>query len=157
MEERMKESDGQRDTKQRRMVYEAVMKRHDHPDVDQIYLDVHAMDKKISKATVYRNLRILSENGLILHVKMPGADRYDNTITQHYHIVCDICGMVIDAPVAYQSVHDEIVESQTGFRIRCHRTVFEGICPECRRIMDARNDNKRSDENDDARESKKDE
>ena len=127
----MKDTEKQRDTRQRRMVYEAVLKHHDHPDVDQIYLDVNAVDPKISKATVYRNLRILSENGLITHVKMPGADRYDFTLKNHDHMICVVCGRVTDAPIEYSEEDDRQIERETGFRIHRHQTIFEGVCPEC--------------------------
>lgn len=53
----------QRSTKQRQLILEAVEKRHDHPTADQIYLDVHAVDERISRGTVYRNLGILSASG----------------------------------------------------------------------------------------------
>ena len=128
---KMKDTERQRDTKQRRMIYEAVLRRSDHPDADQIYLDVNAIDRKISKATVYRNLRVLSENGLIAHVRMPGADRYDLTLKRHYHMICAICGRVTDAPINYAEENDRLLESKTGFRITRHQTIFEGICPEC--------------------------
>ena len=120
-----------RDTKQRRLVYEAVTKRRDHPGADTIYLDLHAKDNKISKATVYRNLKLLSENGDIQHIEAPGADRYDVTVSRHYHIVCSHCGKMIDAPIPYYAENDSLIENQTGFKISGHRTLFEGICPEC--------------------------
>lgn len=123
----------QRDTKQRRLVYEVVMKRCDHPNADEIYADVHAADDKISKGTVYRNLNVLSENGEIRHVKVPGADRYDRTLGEHYHILCSVCGMVTDAPIDYIAVNDDYVAAQTGFLIKRHRTVFEGVCPDCQK------------------------
>ena len=53
----------QRSTKQRQLILGAVEKRHDHPTADQIYLDVHAVDERISRGTVYRNLGILSASG----------------------------------------------------------------------------------------------
>ncbi len=121
----------QRDTRQRRMIYDNVMSRCDHPGADEIYLDVHSQDEKISKGTVYRNLGILSENGDILHVRVPGADRYDSRLDNHYHILCTECGRVIDAPIEYNKKSDLIVEEQTGFVIKRHRAFFEGICPEC--------------------------
>ena len=128
----MKDTDKQmRDTKQRRLVYDAVMNRCDHPNADDIYMDVYAKDNKISKATVYRNLKVLSETGDILHVKVPGADRYDSMLDNHYHIICTVCGTVIDSPIDYNYESDSFVEGKTGFKINRHRTVFEGICPEC--------------------------
>lgn len=122
----------QRDTKQRREVYDAVMNRCDHPSADDIYFQLRATDDKISKGTVYRNLNILSDNEEITHVKVPnGSDRFDRRLDNHIHIICLECGKVIDAPIEYVSEYDSEVEKQTGFSIRRHRTVFEGFCPAC--------------------------
>ena len=130
----MKETDKQqRDTRQRRLVCDAVLRRLDHPNADEIYQDVHAQDSRISKATVYRNLKVLAENGEIRHVKVPGADRFDRTTEDHNHILCTQCGMVIDSPLLYNADDDALVAEKTGFRIVRHQTVFEGLCPACQK------------------------
>lgn len=123
----------QRDTRQRRMVYNAVTSRCDHPSADEIYSDVHAADPGIGKATVYRNLKTLSEYGEIRHVKIPGVDRYDLTLDDHYHIICTQCGKVVDCPIEYNRTNDTVAADETGFVVTRHRTVFEGICPECQK------------------------
>ena len=121
----------QRSTKQRQLILEAVEKRHDHPTADQIYLDVRAADQRISRGTVYRNLGILSASGQISNVKVPAADRFDSRLDRHYHLFCACCGRVFDAPVSYHGEYDAQVEAETGFQISRHRTVFEGLCPDC--------------------------
>ena len=121
----------QRTSKQRQKILEAVMERCDHPTADQIYLDVRAKDEKISRGTVYRNLGLLSEDGQITNVKVPAADRYDSRLDRHYHLFCTGCGRVFDAPLSYREEYDEEIAKETGFQISRHRTVFEGLCPEC--------------------------
>ena len=124
----------QRNTQQRREVYSIVMSRCDHPDADSIYNEARQSDERISRGTVYRNLKVLSDNEDITYVRVPGSDRFDSRLENHYHIICSICGKVIDAPVKYNFDHDQSVESETGFKIKRHRTIFEGICPECQNI-----------------------
>lgn len=121
----------QRNTKQRQLVLETVQSRKDHPTVDTIYTDVREKDGKISRGTVYRNLNILAEGKEITQVKILAADRYDFRRDNHYHIICTSCGTVCDAPIGYNEGFDKIIEAETGFYIDRHRTVFEGICPEC--------------------------
>lgn len=121
----------QRDTKQRKMVLEAVLSRCDHPTADQIYSDLRMKDDKISRGTVYRNLGILAEDGDITNVKVPAADRFDSRLDRHYHMYCTMCGKVLDAPLSYSIEYDEEVEKETGFRISRHRVVFEGLCQDC--------------------------
>lgn len=121
----------QRNSKQRQLILDAVRERHDHPSADQIYLDVRAKDERISRGTVYRNLGILSDDGEIANVKVPAADRYDSRADRHYHLFCTGCGRVFDAPMCYHEEYDAQIAEHTGFRIRRHRLVFEGLCPEC--------------------------
>lgn len=121
-----------RNSKQRKMILDAVTARCDHPTADQIYLDVRAKDDKISRGTVYRNLGILAENDEITNVKVPAADRYDFRRDRHYHIFCTNCGKVFDAPLDYRAEYDEQIEKQTGFQISRHRLIFEGLCSECK-------------------------
>ena len=124
----------QRSTRQRQLVLDAVRARHDHPTADQIYLDVRAADDRISRGTVYRNLSVLNDSGEILHVKVPGADRYDCRREPHYHLLCTGCGAVMDVPMPYRAELDREVASATGYEISRHRTVFEGLWPDCAKM-----------------------
>lgn len=122
-----------RNTRQRKLVLDAVRSRQDHPGADSIYLDVRRQDDKVSRGTVYRNLNLLAEKGEITHVKVPGTDRFDLRTDQHYHLFCVGCGAVSDAPIPYDASHDKEVEAETGFQIQRHRTFFEGLCPDCQK------------------------
>lgn len=121
----------QRNSKQRQVILDAVLSRHDHPTADQIYLDVRARDDRISRGTVYRNLGLLSANGQITNVKVPAADRYDSRTDRHYHLFCTLCGRVFDAPMEYHAEYDGQIAEKTGFQITRHRMIFEGLCREC--------------------------
>lgn len=122
----------QRNTKQRQLILDTVQTRCDHPTAEEIYQEVQAVDSKISRGTVYRNLGILVQNGEILHVKLPKADRFEPRQSLHYHLLCKSCGAVSDVSQAYQTALDQEVAAQTGYTIERHRTVFEGLCPACR-------------------------
>ncbi len=113
-----------RNTRQRKIVLEAVQEHHDHPSADQIYLEIRAKDPRISRGTVYRNLNILSEEGQITHVKVPGADRYDCRTDFHYHLICTGCGAVCDAPFSYDPTPDKTIAAESGYRITRHRMIF---------------------------------
>jgi len=119
-----------RNTKQRAIIYDVVRNNMNHPDVDTIYQEVHKIDPKISKGTVYRNLHLLSDLNLIKQIKIPGGDHYDYKLVEHDHIVCEICGKVFDSPISL-SKEVEQVESKSGFKILSHTTLYKGICKEC--------------------------
>lgn len=122
----------QRNTKQRQLVLDAVRASCDHPSADQIYLDVRAIDDRISRGTVYRNLNVLAQKGEILQVKLPHTDRFEGHLDKHYHLLCTECGAVCDAPMPYRGELDEQAAANTGYSIERHHVVFEGLCPDCR-------------------------
>ena len=123
----------QRNTHQRAEVLNAVRNRHDHPCAEDIYLQLRESDPRISRGTVYRNLNLLSKNGDVNHIKVPGTerDRFDSTLDLHYHIMCTACGKVVDVPLDYFHQADEKAALSTGFTVFRHRAVFEGLCPDC--------------------------
>lgn len=120
-----------RNTKQRALILEAVKKHRDHPSAEQIYMEVRIHSPRISRGTVYRNLNLLSETGDIQHVEMPDVDRFDWRDDHHYHLRCTCCGQVVDVPMDYQQELDQAIAEQTGFQVKQHHTVFEGLCPQC--------------------------
>lgn len=121
----------QRNTKQRQLVLDAVRARCDHPSADEIYLDIRAIDGHISRGTVYRNLNVLVRQGKVLQVKLPNIDRFEAQLDKHYHLLCTECCSVCDAPFPYHEVFDQQVSEKTGYAIKRHRTIFEGVCPDC--------------------------
>ena len=67
-----------RNTRQRALVLEAVRSLHNHPTSADVYDAVREKHPSISRATVYRNLNVLTEQGEVLHIPVAGgADRYD--------------------------------------------------------------------------------
>lgn len=122
-----------RNTHQRKLVLDAVLASSSHPTADEVFAAVRDRDPKVSRATVYRNLNLLSEEGAILHIKTPGGSRFDKTIEPHAHLACTSCGRVVDAEVPYAVELNVEVERQVpGWQVAGHYTIFEGTCPDCR-------------------------
>lgn len=95
-----------RNTKQRKLVLDAVRQSYNHPTADEIYNAVREQDDKISRGTVYRNLNLLADAGEILSIKTPGGSRFDRTIEPHAHIICTSCSRVIDVPLPFDAQLD---------------------------------------------------
>ena len=72
-----------RNTRQRKLVLDAVRQSYNHPTADEIYNAVREQDDKISRGTVYRNLNLLADAGEILSIKTPDGSRFDRTIEPH--------------------------------------------------------------------------
>mgnify|MGYP001166097898 CR=1 FL=1 len=122
-----------RNTMQKKLVEGAVKSIKTHPTAEEVYEYITARYPEISRATVYRNLRQLSDSGEIRRVEVPGAaDRYDLNVSDHYHIQCKICGRFSDIDLPYMAGLDEMVAGMTDYDMESHEIVFKGICPGCR-------------------------
>lgn len=119
-------------TKQRKAIFAALQGDTTHPTADEIYRRVKKELPHISLATVYRNLKFLAEEGLILEISAPeGPNRYDPQTHEHYHFICDECRGVFDVKVPVQA-HLECELGRQGYEVRTHETVFYGWCASCR-------------------------
>ena len=121
-----------RETKQREAILNILRSTDSHPTADRIYDLVREVLPKISKGTVYRNLKILRDDGEISELNLSGtATRYEGNQENHYHFRCRECGRVfdIDEPVNHEL--DERVAKRTGFEISYHQLEFRGICNDC--------------------------
>lgn len=120
-----------RNTRQRKLVLDAVLQSCNHPTADEVYGIVHAQDERVSRGTVYRNLNLLADEGTILSIKTPGGSRFDRTVKPHAHVICTSCGVVVDVPVPFDTSLDSDASEATGWAIASHYTIFEGLCPAC--------------------------
>lgn len=122
----------QRNTVQQAAVLDAVKYLANHPTADQVYDYIKDINPGLGRATVYRNLNKLSENGQLAKIKMFGsADRYDHNIHQHYHFVCEQCGAFCDIDIPYMAEINEKYKNFGGRRINRHQIVFDGLCQIC--------------------------
>ena len=81
-------------TAQREHVFDAV-RRLGHATPEQISEAVPGVDV----TTVYRTLELLEELDLVKHAHLGhGAPAYRPADDDHIHVVCHVCGTVIDAP-----------------------------------------------------------
>jgi Fur family peroxide stress response transcriptional regulator len=84
-------------THQRQVVYETVIASHGHHSPETIYAAVKRRIPSISLATVYNNLRLFVECGLLREVS-PHASTLlvDGNLEPHHHLVCSRCKSVQD-------------------------------------------------------------
>jgi Fur family ferric uptake transcriptional regulator len=82
-------------------------------------------------ATVYRNLKALSESGVLTVVSLAGANpRYEPTRQghHHHHFMCTECERVFDIHSCPGSVLDV---APKGFTVERHELTLYGRCKDC--------------------------
>jgi Fur family transcriptional regulator, ferric uptake regulator len=90
---------GLRATPERRALLRAIFAQHRHIDAEEILAAAVAAGHKISRATVYRNLDLLVDCGLVASVTLPGGRTVYEHLhpgLQHDHLSCRECGRVVE-------------------------------------------------------------
>ncbi|HHB76359.1 MAG TPA: transcriptional repressor [Desulfobulbus sp.] len=120
-------------TTQRQIILEELSKVKTHPTAGEVYDMVRKRLPRIGLGTVYRNLELMAENGMIVKLEVGGTQkRFDATTDAHYHIRCSCCGRVddIDVPVIDSLV--DAAADNSSYQILGHHIEFTGICSKCR-------------------------
>jgi Fur family peroxide stress response transcriptional regulator len=123
---------GVRMTPQRHAILSYLLETMSHPTVDEIYKSLEKKFPNMSVATVYNNLRVFKESGLVRELTYGDtSSRYDANMSDHYHAVCTKCGIVKDF---HYSILDDVEKEaavNTGFEITSHRLEVYGLCENC--------------------------
>lgn len=122
-----------RETRQRRVVYQTIRDAPTHPTADWIFERVRAAMPKISLGTVYRNLSVLKNEGLVREVY--GADRrahYEASTCPHAHFVCSTCGQIWDVE-EMPEIQWRALKELVGCEVAEQRVEFIGYCASCQR------------------------
>lgn len=84
-------------TRQRLEIYQVAAGTATHPDAAEIYLKVRRKYPLISLDTVYRNLWLFRDLGLISVLGAErGRHRFDANRAPHHHFSCQRCGTIED-------------------------------------------------------------
>jgi len=119
-------------TNQREIILRELKKSKRHLSADELYDIVKKVMPRISLATVYRNLEILSEARLIGKLEISGRQkRFDFDVSDHDHIYCVVCHRVDNLDIERKSVDSEQLGAGAGYSITGYRVEIIGICPEC--------------------------
>jgi len=88
---------GLRSTRQREVVYDAILSKRDHPTADEIFARVKSAMPSISLATVYNCLYTLVQCRLVKQVHLEReSTRYCPNLSEHAHFHDDDTGEVYD-------------------------------------------------------------
>jgi len=90
----------------------------------------------MSVATVYNNLKVFIEAGLVREMNYGDqSSRFDADMTDHYHAHCERCGKMVDFDYPPITGAEQAAAEQTGFVVHGHRLEIYGICADCKGTM----------------------
>jgi len=110
-----------------------VINKHGHMSVDGIYAEVIKVHPSLSLATIYKNIILMMEKGVLVEVPIVGRKpKYELAKTDHMHLICTECGEVEDKTCLEKT--DEIFHKLTQeehFRLNKRQVNLYGVCEKC--------------------------
>ena len=125
---------GVRLTGPRRKLAAHIERREGHFTAADLLKDAGRRRMGIGRATVFRLLELLSEQGLVERIDLPdGTHAYiPCEPTHHHHLVCLNCGATTDVDDCGIEAVTREAARRSGFKIEQHRLELFGRCPDCR-------------------------
>ena len=127
-------------TRQREAILDYLIEHKDkHVTVNNISDHLEQEGARVGVTTIYRHLDKLFEQGLVRKYTVDGStsacfqySNADGTCHEHYHLKCEKCGKLIHLHCDHAAEMCRHVFDEHGFSIDLYRTVFYGICKQCK-------------------------
>ena len=127
----LKES-GLKATFQRMNILE-VIEKSGHMSVEDIYEEVTKVHPSLSLATIYKNIILMMEKGVLVEVPIAGKkSKYELAKMDHIHLICTECGEVEDRSCLEST--DKILDTltqQEHFKLNKRQINLYGVCEKC--------------------------
>ena len=123
-------------TEQRRRLLQRALSHHKHFSAEELYESLRQKRSGISRATVYRTLKLLAENEVLdVHDFDRGYRLYESRIGRHHHdhLVCLRCGRITEFENPDIETEQEKVGKRYHFKILSHSHKLYGMCQSCRK------------------------
>ena len=125
---------GRRHSKKREAILELIRSTRTHPKAQWVHEQLKSLFPVLSLGTVYRNIKILLEEGELASAGViNGEERFDGELQPHSHAICTGCGHITDLDEAlFRNLSGSFPVKIPGFSIDIKKTVFYGLCSACK-------------------------
>ena len=121
-------------THQRQVLYEVMQTMPGHPSPEEVYARVKKRIPAISLATVYKNIHLFVERGVLKEVSMHhGSIRVELNGHHHHHMVCSHCKAIADIEEKDLGTLPTVRKLPGGFQVERYSIDIIGICAECQK------------------------
>ncbi len=123
-------------THQRQVLYEVMLGMDGHPSPEEIYAKVKRKIPAISLATVYKNIHLFVESGVLREVSLHhGSRRVEMNERAHHHLVCSKCKAITDIDAEKLSLElPQATKLAGGFLVERYAVDVIGVCSRCQRV-----------------------
>lgn len=121
-------------THQRQVLYEVMQTMPGHPSPEEVYARVKKRVPAISLATVYKNIHLFVQKGVLKQLSMHhGSLRVELNSHIHHHMVCSHCKAITDIAEKDLGVLPAVRELPGGFQVERYSIDVIGICAACQK------------------------
>ncbi|MBY7144021.1 transcriptional repressor [Virgibacillus sp. NKC19-3] len=127
--DRLKEK-GYKTTGKRKDILEYFEEANGYRTAKDLIQHMESNYEGISFDTVYRNLHLYDEIGILEATELNGEKQFRLNCTDHHHhhFICNDCGKTKEIEVCPM---DEIENTLTNYAIEGHKFEIYGLCPMC--------------------------
>lgn len=123
-----------RKSEQRERIFELIEKSTEHPTAQTVYKMLKKEIQPLSIGNVYRNIRILIEQGRIVSRDFgDGVEHFDAMTHVHYHFICERCKSVSDFTMPVDESITKSAQKLSRHTISGHTIQFYGVCEKCKK------------------------
>jgi Fur family transcriptional regulator, peroxide stress response regulator len=121
-------------THQRQVLFEVMQTMPGHPSPEEVYARVKKRVPAISLATVYKNIHLFVERGVLKQLSVHhGSLRVELNSIHHHHMVCSHCKAITDIEEKDLGVLPAVQELPGGFQAERYSIDVIGICAACQK------------------------
>ncbi len=130
-----------RRTAQRDAIVKCVFSTTKHFTAEELLEEARKIDRRVSRATVYRTLPLLVESGLLAEHDFGGPSKvYDPNVAEHprhNHLICEDCDKIVEFEDDELDRREDRITRELGFtpakksvqiRANCQRLRSQGHC-----------------------------
>lgn len=132
-------SKGLKYTPERADVLDAIIERDDIFEAEELLTDMRKRGYRVSKATIYRTLKLLQEAGIITHALFDERQSHYRLVygrAPRDYMVCVKTGKFIEFEASELAEIRERIGRERGWDTVGHRFQIYGISPEGRAILE---------------------
>jgi len=124
-------------TKQREAITKVFFRAGGHRSAEEILSQAREVDARISLATIYRTMKILTDNGLAkAHRFKDGQALFEPNLHEggrHDHLICTRCNTIIEFFNEEIERLQQMVADEHKFLVTSHRMELYGLCTICQK------------------------
>ncbi len=121
-----------RNTQERYRVLERIAALDRHFNADELYLEMNQAGERVSRATVYSTLDLLTKCNILVKHRFQGESAHyelSSRMPNHDHLMCMECGRIVEfRDTSIDAIRDRVA-ADLGFKPMSHSLQIFAVCP----------------------------